>query len=211
MKLLDPSNKAYWVPVPMDHLAAIGAVVAQWGQFEMQFSGFIKFLSRDPKTAELASKIPRAFGEKAKLLKKLALVVFPDTPILTEKIGKFAERSQELCLKRNAIIHGFWFDMTPFDGREGVTLMTEPDGTGDFYSIALDQLEALAQKIGELRSEGIFLLFRPLADAFPFPTSPELSALQEYNRRFPGDGSETSILRDPKRKGTPQRGDPFRA
>jgi hypothetical protein len=39
--------------------------------------------------------------------------------------------------------------------------MTEPDGTGDFYSIALDQLEALAEKIGAPRSEGGAATLRP--------------------------------------------------
>jgi hypothetical protein len=147
----------------------------------MQFSGFIKILSRAPNTAELASKIPRAFGEKAKLLRKLALASFPTAPTLAEKIGEFAARSQEACLKRNAVIHGFWFDTTPFDSGQGVTLMTEPDGTGDFYSIALDQLEALAEKIGALRSEGVQLLFAPTADNHASPTPDELSALREYH------------------------------
>jgi hypothetical protein len=207
----DPINKAYWIPVPRQYLLAAGAVTAQWGYFEMQFCGFIKILGRHPNSSDLSRKIPRGFGDKAKLLKRLAKISLIDTPSLVQKICDFTTRANQTCLKRNVIVHGFWFDMSVFDAEKGIEISTEPDGSGDFYSVTLEQLEALSIKISNLKLEGIHLLFNPPHDASSYLTPAELLALREYHNSFPSSPLEPLPFRDPIRKGTPQRPEPFLA
>lgn len=202
-------GRAYWMPVPLTFLRAAGAVTAQWGYFEMQFAGFISFLSRKP---ELVGKpIPRSFDGKAKLLRQLARAVFPHCPTLVEKICEYSTRANDTGKKRNVVVHGFWFDMTHFEPQTGVTIMTEPDGTGDFYSVTLLELEKLSEKIVDLKIEGIQLMFAPTSETSERLTPDELSALRDYQTGFPGDPPASPIHRDPNRKGSAAQPEPFEA
>ena len=65
-------------------------------------------------------KIPRGFSDKAELLRKVARRAFVSCPGLAEKVSDFTMRATEIGKKRNAIIHGYWFDLTPFDKTRGV-------------------------------------------------------------------------------------------
>ena len=191
-------------------MTATGAVAAQWGWFEMQFVGYIRILSRPPHLAELVSKIPGSFDAKAKLLRKVARLTFARCPSLADKICDFSTRANQTCKKRNAIIHGFWWDQSHFQPGKGVILMTEADGTGDFYSVALEQIEALAMKIADLSTEGAYLTWDPGMHS-KWLTPDERSALQDYHKSFPAPQPEAPILLDPNRKGSPTQPKPFQA
>lgn len=201
---------AYWMPLPLSYMTATGTIAAQWGYFEMQFSGFIQILARPPELAPLAAKISRNFSDKAELLRKLARRAFPSCPTLTEKLCDFSIRANEAGKKRNAIIHGFWFDMTPFEPAQSVTLTTEPDGTGDFYTVTLEALETLARKISDLKMEGIELTFMPFHAPPARLTQDEYNTLLEYHKNFPAPAQVVPILRHPSRKGSPKQPEPFR-
>ena len=207
-------GRAYWnLGAPLTYLRATGAVAVRWGLFEMQFTGFIKILSRPPELIDLGSKIPGSFNDKAKLFRKLARANFQDIPSLSEKLCDYSTRANAACKKRNAIVHGFWFDHTHFNPELGITLSTSADGSGDFYSVTLAEMEALALKIEALQIEGMLTLFD-----FPESAKPheqlmpdELSTLREYHKKFPAPLQEAPTLRDPNRKGSPMRPEPFRA
>jgi len=206
-------GKAYWnLGAPLSYLTATGAVAVRWGIFEMAFVGFIKILSRKPELAELGSKPPGNFDGKAKLFRKLARLAFSDHPKIAEKLCDYSTRANQTCKKRNAIIHGFWFDHQHFNSKLGVTLSTEADGSGDFYSVELSQLETLSTKIAGLHLEGILMLFpHPSDQPNEFLTPDELSALQEYHKNFPAPHQEVPTPRDPNRKGLPMQPEPFQA
>jgi hypothetical protein len=144
-------------------------------------------------------------------MRQLARVALAKSPTLVEKICDFSTRAGDAYTKRNVIVHGFWFDMTLNAPERGVMIMTRADGKGDFYSVTTKEIEALAEKIGGLKLEGIMLMFPPTGNNQPFLTPDELSVLQEYHADFPGPAQESLIPRDPARKGTPQRPEPFRA
>ena len=109
------------------------------------------------------------------------------------------------------LIHGFWFDMTPFDSAQGVTISTTADGTGDFYSVALPEIERLAERIGALNDEGPSLLFPP-ALVSTSPLAPdERAVLQQFHTDFPAPSGPVHVSRKAGSKGTVQRPEPFRA
>jgi hypothetical protein len=208
----DPNNKAYWLPVPLDFLTATGAVVAQWGYFEANLNGFLQALSRHPDAAKLIDKKPpQRLKEKTRLLRQLARICFRDSQSLVEKVCCFSFRAKDLGDKRNAIAHGLWFDRAPFEPGTGVTLSTEADGTGDFYSVDQTQLEELAKKIAEIKLEGMLLMLPYPGKHFPYLERHELFALLEYHKNFPPTSPASPIPRDPNRKGSPQQPEPFRA
>ena len=203
-------GRAYCLPLPVSYMTACGAVSAQWGLFEMQFVGFIRILSRSPDAAEVGSKIPGSFNDKAKLLRRLARLTFHHCPTLADKICDFSTRANQTCKKRNALLHGFWFDMSHFQPEKGVMLVTEADSSGDIYSVTLEQIEALSVKIADLKMEGISLTF-DLGSPSERLTPDERSALQEYHKNFPAPHQASPIPRDPNRKGSPTHPEPFQA
>ena len=198
---------------PVKYLTATGAVAVRWGMFEIIFTGFIKILSRSPELVELGSKIPGSFNDKAKLVRKLAGVAFAHCPPLVARISDYTTRANQTCKKRNALVHGYWFDFTFFKPERGVTLSTKADGSGDFYSVKLSEIEALSVKILDLQFEGIWAIWPPIYEGLKAsPLTPdELSALQAYHKSFPAPAEEAPIHRDPTRRGSPRQPEPFQA
>jgi hypothetical protein len=201
----------YWVPVPLEYLTAVGAAVAQWGYFEMQFDGLLVILKRNPQAAAAAAKVKTAsFQGRAEALRKIAAVAFAASPALVKKVRDFSIRAYETCKKRNILVHGFWFDMMSFDAARGVEIMTAPDGTGDFYTVPLPEIELLAQKIVDLKKEGVRLIFPPSMGGKDMPPD-ELAALQKHHADFPPPPGPVPIQRKAGAKGTPRQPAPFRA
>jgi len=141
---------------------------------------------------------------------ELARVAFPEHPSLVDKICDYSERAYGISKKRNVLVHGYWFDMTPFDAQKGVQIWTKPDGTGDFYQVELSQIEALGEKIQYLGIEGWSFFGNPASNQCLTPA--ELSTLQEFHARFPPPSHPMPpIPQDPKRTGTGQKPAPFLA
>jgi hypothetical protein len=153
-------GQAYWLQVPLDHLTAVGAITAHWGMYEMAFDSTFQILGTRPDTTSLIEKIPSSFKGRTELLRELARICFQDSPSMVEKICDYTVRALALCRKRNLFAHGWWFDFSPFaeSASMGVTIMSKTDGTGDFYSVTLEQLETLAVKIHALNAEHATLL-----------------------------------------------------
>lgn len=203
-----PENQAYHVTIPFDYLPAIGALIAHWGAFEKQFCGFIEILARHPDAALLRG-MPPTFAQKAKRLRELARIAFTGTPTLAEKISDFSLSTKTIADKRNVIVHGFWWDMGLFDPDRGVEIATEPDGSGDFYSVKLDQIEALAKKVIGLKREGILLHFPPPLGGGEILTPSEWAALQAFHAQYPP--FPRAVFRRPGRRGTPEAPEPLEA
>lgn len=177
----------------------------------MQFMGFIRYLARGPDLWQMGRGDPGSFDRKAKLLRQIARLAFPNCESLDNKICDFSSRSNMTCKQRNIFVHGAWFDMTPFEPEKGVTIMTKPDGTGDFYSVSLPEIERLAGKIEGLKVEGLRLMFAAIHGPSEHLTDAELSALREHHDKAPDPNQESPPVRDPNRKGSPQQPEPFLA
>ncbi|WP_375454909.1 hypothetical protein [uncultured Methylobacterium sp.] len=210
--MFDPANpreKAFWLPLPHEFVAAIGAVAAQWSYFDMQFDGVTTFLSRSPECEKIANPRPYSFSKRAKLFRNLARLNFENCAPLVEKLSSLSIRAHDLCQKRNVVVHGFWFDSRWADGY--ITLTSKADGTGDIYSVDLPDVLHLARNIADLRTELVAFIFADCHGESQFATPTEQSVLQEYRRRYPDPPQVLPIPRDPRRVGTPQRPEPFRA
>lgn len=207
-------GEAYWnLGPPLSYLRATGAVAIRWGVFEMSFTNCIRTLSRNPELQELGSKIPGSFNDKAKLFRKLVRLAFADCPTLAQRLCEYATTANQICKKRNAIIHGSWFDWTDFKPEFGITLVTESDGSGDIYSVTLKEIETLSVKISTLHNESLLVLWEPSdLSAKSFGLEPDqLSAWLKHHKDFPAPIQADPILRDPNRKGSLTHPEPFRA
>ena len=210
MELMGKS-RAYHISVPAEYLTACGAAIAQWGYFEAQFNGCIETVSRLPEAIQRrGDTLPKSMFDRAKLLRRLARISFPLCPSLVAKICDFSIRSHQTANQRNVLAHGLWFDGTPFHPNMGVTINTEPDGTGDIYSVVLDQIEALAEKIVALRTEAMILFWEPGEILHPPLSAAEADALRQYHSATHPRPPGTSTARAPNRKGTTQGPEPFR-
>jgi hypothetical protein len=206
-----PDAKAYWnIGAPPEYLTAVGAVIAHWGYFEAQFDACIGIISRPPAVRHLVAKgLPTSFKRRAKIMRDMARITFSTAPGLAAKILDFSHRSHLTSQKRNVLVHGLWFDHGSFDPDLGVTIDTKHDGTGDYYSVRLCQIEALAEKIAALRLEAILTFFPPVPGREnPHLKADELDALRQYHEDFP---PIPPAPHDPSRKGTAPQPTPFQA
>lgn len=228
LEIVNNLPRAYWLMLPPRYIMAVGAVAVQWGRFEAMFDSFTKIIARPPEAQALAQRIPGPFVRRAELMSNLAKVTFRHSPALAARVADFSGRALHLCRKRNVLIHGHHFDMgpfvemnpkaledqalEPFAHGEHVLLMSKADGTGDIYKVEVSQVEQIAEDINSLLMEGVFIFFPPGPSAQnPILAPEERSALQAYHTEFPGDAAEAPARRDPRRKGTPQQPEPFRA
>jgi len=159
-------------------------------------------------------------------MRDIAKIKFSLAPNIVNRIADFSTRAYDLCQKRNAIVHGNYFDFKPFMKLEGPTaedlsymteeesvlLNTKVDGSGDIYKASVSKIERLGEKIYDLMTEGLFIFYPPGPDSSSILEPDELSVLREYHRDFPAPRQTGApIRRDPRRKGNPRQPEPFRA
>jgi hypothetical protein len=142
-----------WVtlPVPEDHLGAIGQVVIQWAYFEYQFDEVLSgFLMQHPEAKKLTIQIPSAFNKRVSLFRDAANACFNEIPSLETHFVSLANEGIQLRRKRDHVAHGRWFTKRIRKGPEEIGAYLSWRGRDEAKILKLETLEKLAVDISRL-------------------------------------------------------------
>ena len=182
--------------IPPEYLLGIGAIMTNWGLFEMIFDNFLAMLRWYPAAAALyPQQLPGAFWRRAKALRQTAAVALPSCPVILARLTDITTEAVALGKKRNDVTHSHWL------AHGEMIIYTGIDGTKPRYVVIPSDLFRLAELIDGVRNRLSLLQMSYLSGgdaSLPLPERHAWRDLIENNRPSSPPPTHPAPLPPPK-------------
>lgn len=177
--------------VPQKYLLGVGAVITNWGLFEMAFDNFIAILRWDPKAVARYPKVPLAFYRRAKLLRQSGALVLPKAPTIVACLTAISADAIKLGRKRNDVTHSHWFET---EGQ--MVIYRGLDATKPRYVVTEGDLFFLATRISQLHERLVLLQMCYIDPGDPSIPATERNALRvHFENKRPNPSGPVQFLK----------------